>query len=276
MAKTWFITGTSSGFGKDLAIRLAKQSDVNVVATARHTEALDYLDEFDKGQILKAQLDVTKPEEIKAAVQAAVDKFGTIDVLDNNAGLGYFSTFEEGTDADIKKMFDVNVFGLINVTKEVLPIMRKQNSGIIMGLSSVLGQVGLPSLSYYAGTKFAVEGMYEALKQELSKTNIKVMLIEPSGFRTDWAGRSSNKTDTKFPDVYGDVQAGIDSVGKGDEPGDPKKAAEIIVKTVEKDEELPFRLPLGQASVEGTEAKLKADLAEIEKMHDQAVSADFS
>ncbi|WP_238480085.1 SDR family NAD(P)-dependent oxidoreductase [Fructobacillus papyriferae] len=275
MTKTWFITGTSSGFGKDLAIRLAQEKDTNLVATARHVEALDYLDQYDQGQILKAELDVTKPEQIKKSVALAMEKFGRIDVLDNNAGLGYFSTFEEGTTKDIQKMFDVNVFGLINMTKEVLPIMRQQNAGVIMGLSSVLGQVGLPSLSYYAGTKFAVEGMYEALQGELAKTNIQVMLIEPSGFRTDWAGRSSNKTATQFPDVYGDVQAGIDAVGKGDEAGDPKKAAEIIVKTVNGSADLPFRLPLGQASVEGTEAKLKADLAEIEKLHDQAVSADF-
>ncbi|WEV54367.1 oxidoreductase [Leuconostocaceae bacterium ESL0723] len=278
MAKTWLITGTSTGFGNYLARHLAQQDDVNLVATARHTEALDYLDQYDHGQILKLALDVTNEDQIKDVVAKTVDKFGTIDVLDNNAGLGYFSTFEEADDHDARYMFDVNVWGLIHMTQAVLPVMRKQKSGLVISLSSVAGLVGVPSLSMYNGTKFAVEGMMEAMAQEVAEDGIKVMLVEPSAFRTDWSGRSSNKKETAFPDDYKLFVKTLQATeaGEGKEPGDPKKAAEIIYDQVENHyDELPTHLPLGAAAAEGGEQQFTSLAADMKKYSDLAKSADF-
>ncbi len=184
--KTWLITGTSTGFGKSLALFLAKKDDVNLVATARNTSKLDYLDEFNHGQILKSTLDVTNQQEIDSVVKQAQDTFGSIDILINNAGLGYFGTFEESNRAAVKYMFDVNVWGLVDMTRSVLPVMRQQKAGIIINFSSIGGLASFPTLSFYHGTKYAVEDISESLAQEVAGSNIKVMLIEPSGFRTDW------------------------------------------------------------------------------------------
>lgn len=131
MTKTWFVTGTHTGFGKELAIRLAKRNDVNLIATSRKEGQLDYLDQYNHGQILKVILDVTNHDQVVNSIKQAVDKFNTIDVLVNNAGLGYFGTFEESNLDDAKYMFDVNVWGLVDMTRNALPIMRKQKSGII-------------------------------------------------------------------------------------------------------------------------------------------------
>ncbi|CAK8054744.1 oxidoreductase [Eupransor demetentiae] len=278
MAKTWLVTGTSSGFGKELATLLAKSPEVNLVATARRTEKLDYLDQYDHGQILKLKLDTTDDDDIQNAVNEAVKKFGTIDVLDNNAGLGYFSTFEEAQDVDVKHMFDVNVFGLAHMTQAVLPIMRKQKSGVIIGLSSVCGLAGVPSLSFYCATKFAVEGMYQTLSAEVAEDGIKVMLVEPSAFRTDWSGRSSNKTNTAYPDDYKLVKESMEATekGQGKEAGDPKKAAKAIYEQVTDNfDHLPLHLPLGAAAVQGATANLKSILSDIDKYSDLAKDADF-
>lgn len=274
--KTWFVTGTSTGFGHSLAAYLAQQENVNLVATARHTDQLGYLDQYDHGQILKQTLDVTKQDEIKTAVSAAGDKFGGIDVLVNNAGLGYFGTFEESNREDVSYMFDVNVWGLVDTTRAVLPLMRKQGSGVIVNFSSIGGLYSFPTLSFYHGTKYAVEGISESLAKEVKDLGIKVLLIEPSGFRTDWAGRSSKKVMPKIEDYqqFGDM---IESNAKGahHEAGDPDKAAQIIFDQVTNHEkDLPLRLPLGKFSSETAIAKYKHDLSEFERLHDLSSSAD--
>lgn len=157
--KTWIITGTSTGFGKSLATYLAQQENVNLVATARDTAKLDYLDVLNHGQIKKLTLDVTKRNEIKNVINQTKAAFGTIDVLINNAGLGYFGTFEESDRDTVKYMFDVNVWGLVDMTRSVLPTMRQQKSGIIVNFSSIGGLFSFPTLSFYHGTKYAVEGI---------------------------------------------------------------------------------------------------------------------
>lgn len=274
--KTWLITGTSSGFGKALATLLAKKGTVNLVATARNIEKLHYLDEFNHGQIQKLTLDVTNQHEIQAVVEKTNTIFGTIDVLVNNAGLGYFGTFEESNRRTVKYMFAVNVWGLVDMTRSVLPTMRKQKSGIIINFSSIGGLFSFPTLSFYHGSKYAVEGISESLAKEVADCNIKVMLIEPSGFRTDWAGRSSKKILPQIAD-YQQFKDFIENNKNGahHEAGDPNKAAEIIYdQATNHINDLPLRLPLGRFATDTAIKKYSDTLAQFKKHHDISVSAD--
>ncbi|CAJ1225306.1 SDR family NAD(P)-dependent oxidoreductase [Levilactobacillus zymae] len=276
MTKTWLITGTSTGFGKSLATFLAQKDDVNLVATARHTDQLGYLDQYDHGQILKATLDVTNRDEIAAVVKATTDKFHGIDVLINNAGLGYFGTFEESDRDAVRYMFDVNVWGLIDMTRAVLPTMRAQKRGIVVNFSSIAGLASFPTLSFYNSSKYAVEGVTEAAAQEVAGLGIKFMLIEPSGFRTDWAGRSSQKTMPKLAD-YQQFASRIEGSEEGahHEAGDPDKAAAIIYDQVTNHAaDLPLRLPLGQWSTDTAIDKYTKTLANFKALHDLSASAD--
>ncbi|MGP4117814.1 SDR family NAD(P)-dependent oxidoreductase [Levilactobacillus zymae] len=276
MTKTWLITGTSTGFGKSLATFLAQKDDVNLVATARHTDQLDYLDQYDHGKILKATLDVTNRDEIAAVVKATTDKFHGIDVLINNAGLGYFGTFEESDRDAVRYMFDVNVWGLIDMTRAVLPTMRAQKRGIVVNFSSIAGLASFPTLSFYNSSKYAVEGVTEAAAQEVAGLGIKFMLIEPSGFRTDWAGRSSQKTMPKLAD-YQQFASRIEGSEEGahHEAGDPDKAAAIIYDQVTNHAaDLPLRLPLGQWSTDTAIDKYTKTLANFKTLHDLSASAD--
>lgn len=274
--KTWLITGTSTGFGKSLATFLAKQPNLNLVATARNTAKLDYLDQYDHGQIKKLTLDVTDQQEIQNIVEQARTTFGTIDVLVNNAGLGYFGTFEESDRATVKYMFDVNVWGLVDMTRAVLPTMRQQKAGVIVNFSSIGGLFSFPTLSFYHGTKYAVEGISESLAKEVAGRNIKVMLVEPSGFRTDWAGRSSEKA---LPQIA-DYQQFKDSIAGNianahHEAGDPDKAAAIIFDQVANHAaDLPLRLPLGQFATDTAIAKYTDSLAQFKQLHELSASAD--
>lgn len=274
--KTWIITGTSTGFGKSLANYLAQQDNVNLVATARDTAKLDYLDVFNHGQIKKLTLDVTKRAEIKNVIDQTKAGFGTIDVLINNAGLGYFGTFEESDRDTVKYMFDVNVWCLVDMTRSVLPTMRQQKSGIIVNFSSIGGLFSFPTLSFYHGTKYAVEGISESLAKEVADCNIKVMLVEPSGFRTDWAGRSSDKALPKIKEYQQFAQAIEGNANNAHhEAGDPDKAASIIYDQVTNHAtELPLRLPLGEFSTDTAIQKYTDSLAEFKKLHDLSASAD--
>lgn len=276
MTKTWLITGTSTGFGKSLATFLAQKDDVNLVATARHTDQLGYLDQYDHGQILKATLDVTNRDEIAAVVKATTNKFHGIDVLINNAGLGYFGTFEESDRDAVRYMFDVNVWGLIDMTRAVLPTMRAQKRGIVVNFSSIAGLASFPTLSFYNSSKYAVEGVTEAAAQEVAGLGIKFMLIEPSGFRTDWAGRSSQKAMPKLAD-YQQFASRIEGSEEGahHEAGDPDKAAAIIYDQVTNHAaDLPLRLPLGQWSTDTAIDKYTKTLANFKALHDLSASAD--
>jgi len=276
MRKTWFITGTSTGFGKSLAIYLAQKDDVNLVATARHTDQLSYLDQYDHGQILKQTLDVTNRAEIAAAVKATTAAFNGIDVLINNAGLGYFGTFEESDRDAVQYMFNVNVWGLVDMTRAVLPTMRAQKSGIIINFSSIAGLASFTTLSFYNGSKYAVEGLSESLAQEVADQGIKVMLIEPSGFRTDWAGRSSQKTMPQI-DAYQQFASRIAGNVKEahHEAGDPDKAAQIIYDQVTNHAaDLPLRLPLGQWATDTAIDKYTKTLADFKALRDLSASAD--
>ena len=253
----WFITGCSTGFGRELARHLLG-AGYRTVVTARNPDSLKDLGVHQNALVLK--LDVTDPSQIDAAVKAAEDRFGRIDVLVNNAGLGYFAAVEESEDEEVRWMFDVNVFGLGRMTSAVLPGMRRRRSGCIVNLSSIAGIRSFPGLGYYNATKFAVEGLSEALWQEVEPLGIKVMIVEPSGFRTDWAGRSANESAQQIADyaaTAGEKRRQLRTVS-GHQPGDPARAVQAIVGAVESANP-PHRLLLGNAAYELAMAKV-ADL----------------
>jgi NAD(P)-dependent dehydrogenase (short-subunit alcohol dehydrogenase family) len=250
----WFITGCSTGFGIELA-KLAIARGFRTVMTARQPAGLEKT--FAADDVLVLKLDVTQPNQIAAAVKAAEARFGRIDVLVNNAGIGYFAAIEEGEDAEVRRMFEVNVFGLGRMVRAVLPGMRQRRSGCIVNFSSIGGIRSFPALGYYNATKFAVEGLSEALWQEVEPLGIRVMLVEPSGFRTDWAGRSANESAQQVGDYLATAGAARAAVraASGKQAGDPVRAAEAIVTAVASGHP-PHHLLLGNDAFDGAMAKV--------------------
>lgn len=190
MNRVWFITGSSSGFGRMLAEAAFERGD-SVAATARSTQSLYDLGRADEERILRLPLEVRDRVQIDAAVEATLQKFGRIDVLVNNAGYGYFATQEEGEMDEVREMFDTNVFGLIETTQAVLPHMRKQQSGTIVNLSSIAGRIATPRGGFYQASKWAVEALSEALYLEVCSFGLRVIVIEPGAYETDFAKRSA-------------------------------------------------------------------------------------
>ena len=269
----WLITGCSTGFGRELA-RLLLRAGRRVVVTARNAATLD---EFASAEnALVAALDVTLPAQVADVVQRAEARFGRIDVLVNNAGFGYLSAIEEGEDAEVRAMFETNVFGLANMTKEVLPGMRARRSGHIVNLSSVGGLVGFPGIGYYNATKFAVEGLSEALAKETAPLGIKVTIVAPGPFRTDWAGRSLKTPRVAIADYAQSAGARRAMIQgrSGSQPGDPIRAAEAILRAVESPEP-PLHLLLGRPAYEFTAAKFKEFTTEMEKWREVSLGTDF-
>jgi NAD(P)-dependent dehydrogenase (short-subunit alcohol dehydrogenase family) len=269
----WFITGCSTGFGRELATHLL-ESGFRTVITARSPD--DIKDLADKGNALILKLDVTHQEQVDAAIKAAEDKFGRIDVLVNNAGIGYFGAVEESEEEEVRRMFEVNVFGMSRMIHAVLPGMRKQRSGFIVNISSIAGLCGFPALGYYNATKFAVEGLSEALAQEVQSLGIKVMLVEPSGFRTDWAGRSANESKIQIDDyaaTAGDWRNEI-RADSGKQPGDPVRAVKAIVSAVGSSHP-PLHLLLGNNAYDAATAKFDSLREEFDVWEAVSRSADF-
>lgn len=269
----WFITGCSTGFGLEMA-KQAIERGYRTVMTARdpadlHSHAKD-------DQVLVLKLDVTKPDQVAAAVKAAEDRFGRIDVLANNAGIGYFAAIEEGEDAEVRKMFEVNVFGLLSMTQAVLPGMRQRRSGCIVNFSSIGGLRSFPALGHYNATKFAVEGLSEALWQEVEPLGIRVMLVEPSGFRTDWAGQSANESAIQIDDYHataGATRAGV-RASSGNQLGDPVRAAQAVLTAVASGQP-PHHLLLGNDALTGAMAKLDELRKDFTAGEATARGADF-
>lgn len=270
--RTWLITGCSTGFGRALAELLIARGE-RVFATARRVEQLaDLVDGHDNAHALT--LDVTSNADIAAAV-AAVEAAGGVDVLVNNAGYGYLTAFEEGDEAGYRAQFETNVFGLIAMTKAVLPGMRARGSGHIVNIASVGGLVGNPGSSYYAATKFGVVGLSEALSKEVGSLGIKVTVVEPGPFRTDWAGRSLQTSD-RIGAYAETVHRRLDEVAaySGHQPGDPVRAAEAIVAAVDSANP-PLNLVLGAPALKLLRGKLAALTAEIEQWEAVTLGADF-
>lgn len=271
--RTWLITGCSTGFGWALAELLIARGE-QVFATARKPEQLAKLvDGHKNAHAIK--LDVTSSADIEAAVKT-IEKTGGIDVLVNNAGYGYLTAFEEGEEAGYRDQFETNMFGLIELTKAVLPGMRKNGKGHIVNIASVGGLIGNPGSSYYAATKFGVVGLSEALSREVGPLGIKVTVIEPGPFRTDWAGRSLQSSSHRIADYAQTVHLRLDSVAQysGKQPGDPVRGAEAIITAVDSADP-PLNLILGSFGLNAVRAKLAALSAEIDKWESLSLSADY-
>ena len=246
------------------------------VVTARKKSQIEDLVAGREKRSLALPLDVTDPQAIKGAVKIAEEKFGGIDKLVNNAGIGYFGSFEESDLAEVRKMFEINVWGLTRMTRAVLPGFRKRRSGTIINFSSIGGLVAFPAVSFYNATKFAVEALSESLAQEVAPLGIKVLLVEPGPFRTDWAGRSANEATETIADYRGTVGARRDTIRSysGKQPGDPARAAAAIVKAVE-DPAPPFRLLLGKAALTTAREKLTSLRKDFDSWSEVTEGADF-
>lgn len=275
-SKVWFITGCSTGFGRELA-KEALSNGYKVVVTARKPEQVADIVAAYPETALALALDVTVPQQIKDAVRATIDRFGRIDVLVNNAGIGYFGAIEESEEAEVRRMFEINFFGLAHMTNEVLPHMRKQRSGHILNVASIGGLRSFPAVGFYNATKYAVDGLSEALMKEVTPLGIKVTVICPSGFRTDWAGRSANNTNIKIEDYKDTAWKNMGDLRgySGNQPGDPVKAAKAMIQVTET-ENPPLRLLLGAAALKGAYLKLDELKNDFDTWAEVSKGADFS
>lgn len=273
--KVWFITGCSTGFGRELAKYLL-ENEYRVAVTARNVEKVRDLVEINQDNAIALALDVTDKAQIADAVARAEEFFGRIDVLVNNAGFGYFGAIEESDEQEVRAMFEANFWGLSAMTRAVLPKMREQRSGFIVNISSIGGLVGNPGVGYYNATKFAVNGFSEALQKEAEPLGIKVIIVEPSGFRTDWAGRSANDAERAIED-YAETAGAFKAMIRGysgNQPGDPVRAAKAIVKAVES-ENPPKNLLLGRAALKSARLKLESLKEEFDAWAETSEGADF-
>jgi NAD(P)-dependent dehydrogenase (short-subunit alcohol dehydrogenase family) len=271
----WFITGCSAGFGNALAEAVLARG-WNAVVTARDTSKVAVLAERHPKTAIAVQLDVTDRDQIHAAIAAAREKFGTIDVLVNNAGYGYQSSIEEGEEEKIRAQFDANVFGLFAVTRAVLPLMRAAGRGHIMNITSVAGYIGFAGSGYYAASKHAVEGFSDALAAEVNPLGIHVTCIAPGPFRTDWAGRSLIQTKGAISDYAATAYARMQSTTEktGTQAGDPLRAAEAMIAVTETDKP-PKRIVLGAFGLDVVPRKLNAALEEIDEWRKIGLQTDF-
>src|SRR5215469_13291330 len=259
--KTWFITGASRGFGHLVAECALAKGD-GVVATARNPKAI--AERFgDHPNLLAVALDVISEDQAIAAAEAAIDRFGRIDVLINNAGFGLMGAVEEAAAAEIEAVYRTNVFGLLTVTRAVLPYMRTARSGRILNISSIGGYRGAAGFGIYSSTKFAVEGLSEAMHDELAPLGIYVTVIEPGYFRTDFLDASSLSISSKQISDYAATAGKVRAVAGGlnhHQPGDPSKLADVLVAFADKPNP-PVRLPLGSDTVAAIEAKHRSGFA---------------
>lgn len=272
---TWFITGASRGFGLRIA-RLALDRGDNVVATARRAEAVSNALGAD-GNLLTLPLDVTDETQARAAAAAAVTRFGQIDVLLNNAGFGLLGAVEEASADEVERVYRTNVFGLFNVTRAVLPYMRARRSGRILNISSIGGYRGAAGFGVYSSTKFAVEGLSEALHAELAPLGIHVTVVEPGYFRTDFLDASSLSVSQNgiadYNGTAGVVRTRAADLNHG-QPGDPDRLACVLVDFADAPNP-PVRLPLGSDAVAAIEAKHASDAAILAEWRATSVSTDF-
>ncbi|MEN3285208.1 MAG: hypothetical protein V7607_6348 [Solirubrobacteraceae bacterium] len=272
--RVWLITGTSSGLGRALA-QAALEHGHRVVATARSTDRIAELEREFPDRALAVPLDVTDADQARAAIDAALRAFGRIDVVVNNAGYGALGALEELSDDELRRQFDTNVFGALNVTRAVLPQLRRQRSGHIVQLSSLSGVVPNAGEGAYAGSKSALEGLSESLAKEVAHLGIRVTIVEPGPFRTDFAGRSLQKA-APIDDYAESVGATRDLVAQldGAQPNDPIRGAEAIIQAIESPNP-PLRLALGEQAIEAIRAKLDERRAELDAWAEVGAATAF-
>jgi NAD(P)-dependent dehydrogenase (short-subunit alcohol dehydrogenase family) len=272
--KVWFITGTSAGIGRELA-ETALEKGYKVVATARKPEVLQDLAEKYPEAVLTLKLDVTKKNDIAEAIGKTIEKFGKIDVVVNNAGYGLLGAVEEPGDEQIRQQFETNFFGVINVVREVLPTLRSQKSGHIINVSSGLGFFAFPSYGYYSATKFAVQGLSEALAQEVAPLGIKVTIAEPGGTRTDFI-KGVVQPENVLPEAYPSTTNLFElfSNNQDSQLSDPRRIAEVLIEVVES-ENPPLHLPLGEDSYNGIQNHLDKISKEISERREQSIDTGY-
>lgn len=273
--KVWFITGASTGFGRVLAEHLITLG-ANVVATARKVEKVLDIERRAPAQVQALTLDVTKPEQVDGAVGDALARFGHVDVLVNNAGYGLNGAVEEVTEDEYMPMFETNVFGAIRMTRALLPHFRERRQGSILFLSSVGGLIGMPGWGYYNASKFAIEGFGEALANEMAPLGVRVTIVEPGPFRTDFLGRSGVEARTQIP-AYAETAGKTREYFRtqaGKQAGDPQRAVEAMIAAVEAPE-APRHLLLGKLALERFRDKLQRFQAEMQQWESVTLGADF-
>lgn len=273
--RVWLITGTSTGFGRALAEAVLERG-YSLVATARDTSTLSNLASAYPGRARIVALDVTDLERVRVVMDEAIAEFGRLDVVVNNAGYGLRGALEELSEGDMRAQFETNVFGVLNVTRAALPHLRRQRSGHVVQMSSVGGVVSTVGGGIYAGTKFAVEGVSEALAREVAHLGIRVTLVEPGPFRTDFAGRSMRRAEP--------IDDYAESVGlaherflamDGTQPNDPVHGARAIIAAVESDNP-PLRLPLGPQAFQMIRAKLEQQQRELDAWEEIGADTEFA
>jgi NAD(P)-dependent dehydrogenase (short-subunit alcohol dehydrogenase family) len=275
MSKVWFITGSSRGFGREL-VRAALDAGDMVAATARRPEQLAELATTYGERILPLTLDVTDAAAASASIAAARERFGRIDVVVNNAGYANVAPIETGDDDDFRAQFETNFWGVYNVSKAAIPVLREQGGGLIIQFSSMGGRVGgSAGIASYQAAKFAIDGFSRVLQTETAAFGIKVLVVEPSGFATDWAGSSMEIAD--IPAEYANTVGAMNAVRNSDAitAGDPARAAAILVR-MSRRTDLPYHLPLGVNAVEGSIRQDERLLAEDRKWAAVGRSADFA
>ena len=276
MKQVWFITGSSRGFGRALA-RAALQAGDLVAATARQPGQLADLSAEHGDSICPIALDVTDAAAARAAITKARERFGRLDVIVNNAGYANVSPIETTTDEDFRAQFETNFWGVYNVSKAAIPVLREQGGGIIMQFSSMGGRVGgSPGIASYQAAKFAIDGFSRVLQAETAPFGVKVIVVEPSGFKTDWAGSSMIIRD--IPEAYTETVGAINRrvrQNPAGPAGDPGRAAEILVQ-IAKRRDIPYHLPLGVTAAEGSIRLDEQLLAEDRKWSAVSRSADFA
>jgi NAD(P)-dependent dehydrogenase (short-subunit alcohol dehydrogenase family) len=271
----WLISGCSTGFGREIA-RTALERGARVAVTARRPEAVADLVEAWPERAVALALDVTDQGSIAAAVADTVSTFGRIDVLVNNAGYGYVAAVEEGEDAAVRAMFEANFFGALALTQAVLPHLREQGSGHIINNSSQAGIMANPGTGFYSASKHALEGLMEALAKEVAPLGIRVTSVQPGAFRTDWSGRSMQRSSVRLPAYEEHVHSRLDMIAQmdGKQPGDPVRAARIMVDLYAM-EDPPVQLLLGAGVLAAYRDKLDAQHANLERWQALTQAADF-
>lgn len=272
---TWLITGCSTGLGRALAQAVLAHGH-NAVVTARNATTVQDIAAAFPDTALALPLDVTDLAQISSAVQQAHTHFGGIDVLVNNAGYGYRAAVEEADDADIRRLFDTNVFGAVDMIKAVLPEMRAKRAGSILNISSIGARISPAGSGYYSATKAALEGLSGSLHKELQPLGISVTVVEPGAFRTDFAGRSLTQSATALADyaeTAGKRRKENDTI-HGNQPGDPAKAAEAILAIVESANP-PSLMVLGKDAYDAFAAVAQAERTELEQWRDLSLSTDI-
>ncbi|HEY4399093.1 MAG TPA: oxidoreductase [Lactobacillaceae bacterium] len=273
--QVWLVTGSSTGFGRKLVEELIAQG-IKVVATARKVETLDTLPSTSETKILKLKLDVTNHDDVTNVVSKAINYFGHLDVLVNNAGYGYAGAIEESDENAVREMFETNFWGVSDMTRAVLPYFREQKAGRILNITSIGGLVGVPTFGYYNATKFAVEGFANALSQEVKPLGIQITNVEPGPFRTDWAGRSMTGSVHAIADyeTTAHAQREMTNQRSGQQDGSPELAAKAMVKLAQLDEQ-PLHFVAGINAYERATNALEGTLSEFKKFKADATHLNY-